>query len=41
MRNYLKKAKIRQAKYADKNAKEVELKVGDPVYYQINKEKVN
>ena len=38
VRNYLKKAKKRQAKYADKNAKEVELKVGDPVYYQ-NKER--
>lgn len=34
VRNYLKKAKKCQAKYADKNAKEVELKVGDQVYCQ-------
>ncbi|MCG7879415.1 MAG: RNase H-like domain-containing protein, partial [Candidatus Thiodiazotropha endolucinida] len=39
VRNYLQQAKKRQAKYADKNTKEVELKVGDPVYYQNKQRK--
>jgi hypothetical protein len=32
----LKRSKKRQAKYANKNAVDVELKVGDPVYYKNN-----
>ena len=31
---YLKKAKRRQGKYADKNSQPVEITVGDPVYYK-------
>ena len=30
--NYLKKAKRRQSKYADKNSKDISFEVGDPVY---------
>ena len=41
VRNHLKKAKKRQAKYADKNAKSVEFKIGDPVYYENKQRKVN
>ena len=33
---YLKRAKRRQAKYANKKAEEVQLEVGDPVYYQVH-----
>ncbi|MCG8075689.1 MAG: hypothetical protein JAY75_05545, partial [Candidatus Thiodiazotropha taylori] len=39
VRNNLRKAKKRQAKYADKNSKAVEFEVGDPVYYRNNKRK--
>ena len=41
VRNHLGKAKTRQAKYADRGAKSVEFKVGDPVYYKNNKGKEN
>ena len=34
VRNYLRKAKKCQAKYADRGTKEIEYKVGDPVYYK-------
>ena len=34
VRNHLRKAKKRQAKYADRGTKEIEYKVGDPVYYK-------
>ena len=34
VRNCLRRAKKRQAKYADKGTKEIEYKVGDPVYYK-------
>ena len=34
VRNCLRKAKKRQAKYADRGTKEIEYKVGDPVYYK-------
>ena len=34
VRNSLRKAKKRQAKYADRGTKEIEYKVGDPVYYK-------
>lgn len=37
VRNNLKKAKKRQAKYADKGTKTVEFEVGDPVYYKKQK----
>ena len=36
VRNHLRKAKKRQAKYADRGTKTVECKVGDPVYYNNN-----
>ena len=39
VRNHLKKAKKRQAKYADKGAKPIDFKVGDPVYYQNKQRK--
>ena len=39
VRNNLKKAKKRQAKYANKNTKVVEFEVGDPVYYKNNQRK--
>ena len=35
VRNHLRKAKKRQAKYADRGIKEIEYKVGDQVYYKI------
>ena len=40
---YLKKAKRRQAKYADKNGKNIEFAVGDPVYLKnhIRKSKLD
>ena len=40
---YLKKAKRRQAKYADKNCKDIEFAVGDPVYLKnhIRKSKLD
>ena len=34
VRNHFKKAKKRQARYADKKAKSVDFNVGDPVYYE-------
>ena len=37
--NHLKKAKKRQAKYADKGTKEIEFQVGDPVFYKNNQRK--
>ena len=39
VRNNLKKAKKRQAKYADKNSKAVDFEIGDPVYYRNNRRK--
>ena len=41
--NYLKKAKRRQAKYADKNSKDIPFEVGDPVYLKnhIRKSKLD
>ena len=39
VRNHLRKAKKRQAKYADRGTKTVELKVGDHVYYKNNQRK--
>ena len=39
VRNNLKKAKKRQAKYADRNTKVVEFEIGDPVYYKNNQRK--
>ena len=38
-RNNLRKAKRRQARYADRNTKSVYFKVGDPVYYKNNRRK--
>ena len=35
----VKRAKKRQFQYANKNAKEVDLQVGDPVFYKINQRK--
>ena len=40
VRNNLRKAKKRQAKYADRNSKAVEFEISDPVYYK-NKKKMN
>ena len=37
VRNNLKKAKKRQARYADKNAKVIDFEIGDPVYYRNNR----
>ena len=39
VRNHLRKAKKRQAKYADRGTKTIEFKVGDPVYYKNNQRK--
>ena len=39
VRNNLRKAKRRQARYADRNTKSVDFKVGDPVYYKNNRRK--
>ena len=39
VRNHLKKAKKRQAKYADKGTNMIEFKVGDPVFYKNNQRK--
>ena len=39
VRNNLKKAKKRQAKYSDKNSKAVDFEIGDPVYYRNNRRK--
>ena len=39
VRNQLRKAKKRQAKYADRGTKSMEFKVGDPVYYKNNQRK--
>ena len=39
VRNHLKKAKKRQARYADKKAKSVDFNVGDPVYYENKQRK--
>ena len=39
VRNNLRKAKRRQARYADRNTKSVDLKVGDPVFYKNNRRK--
>ena len=39
VRNNLRKAKRRQAKYADRNTKPIDFEVGDPVYYKNNQRK--
>ena len=39
VRRYLKQAKKRQAKYADKGTKQVEFQINDPVYYKNNQRK--
>ena len=39
VRNHLKKAKKRQAKYADRGTKAVEFEIGDPVFYKNNQRK--
>ena len=39
VRNNLRKAKPRQARYADRNTKSVDFKVGDPFYYKNNRRK--
>lgn len=39
VRNNLKKAKKRQARYADRNTKEIKFEIGDPVYYRNNRRK--
>ena len=39
VRNHLKKAKKRQAKYADRGTKVVDFEVGDPVFYKNNNRK--
>ncbi len=39
VRRHLKKAKKRQAKYADRGTKKVEFMVNDPVYYKNNQRK--
>ena len=39
VRRYLKQAKKRQAKYADKGTKQVEFQINDPVYYKSNQRK--
>ena len=39
VRNHLKKAKKRQAKYADRGTKVVDFEVGDPVFYRNNNRK--
>ena len=39
VRNHLRKAKKRQAKYADRGTKTIEFRVGDPVYYKNNQRK--
>ena len=39
IRNHLKKATKRQAKYADKGTKEAEFQVVDPVFYKNNQRK--
>ena len=39
VRNHLRKAKKRQAKYSDRGTKTVEFKVGDPVNYKNNQRK--
>ena len=39
VRRNMKKAKQRQARYHDKNAKQVDFDVGDPVYYKNNQRK--
>ncbi len=37
VRRNLKKAKKRQAKYADRNSKEIDFQINDPVYYKNNR----
>ena len=39
VRRYLKQAKKRQAKYADKGTKQTEFQINDPVYYKNNQRK--
>ena len=39
VRNHLRKAKKRQARYADKGTKDIQFEVGDPVYYRNNQRK--
>ena len=39
VRIHWRKAKKKQAKYADRGTKSIEFKVGDPVYYKINQRK--
>ena len=34
VRNHIRKAKKHQAKYADRETKEIDYKVDDPVYYK-------
>ena len=41
VRNHLKKAKKKQAKYADRGTKTVEFEIGDPVFYKIIREKAS
>ena len=36
---HLKRARKRQAKYADRKAKDIQFEVGDPVYYKVNNKK--
>ena len=39
VRTHLRKAKKKQARYADKGAKDIQFEVGDPVYYRNNQRK--
>ena len=39
VRNHIRKAKKRQARYADKGTKDIQFEVGDPVYYRNNQRK--
>lgn len=39
VRRHMKKAKKRQAKYHDRNTKQVEFSIGDPVFYKNNQKK--
>ena len=39
VRNHLKKAKKRQAKYADRGSKMIDFEVGNPVFYRNNHRK--
>ena len=39
MYNHMKRAKKRQARYADRGSKQVDFQVGDPVYYKHHQRK--